>query len=143
MFSETGSMRLLLLPASAAMVLLLPSCAQSGPTAHPALAGAWSVAEIDGAPVPDGVPADVAFSEDGKVSGIAGCNRYGGDYAYKEGVLTLNRMIMTEMGCFPEDRMRFESAFHNRFQGALTVAAPGEGVLTLSDKEGSLRLRRR
>lgn len=125
--------------------LLSASCAQSGAGAagvYPAIEGSWLVAEIDGAAVPAGVPVTALFSDDGKVSGIGGCNHYGGSYSYQHGVVTVNAVSMTKMACMDENRMDIEAKFHQRFNGDLKAATLPDGALSLGADAGSLVLRR-
>lgn len=120
------------------------ACAQTaGASDHPDIHGAWTVTEIDGAAVPEGVPADATFSADGRVSGVAGCNRYGGNYVYKDSVVTIGETVMTEMACVDDGRMEIEAKFHARFSGSLSVAAAPDGSLVLNDDKGGLVLRKR
>jgi putative lipoprotein len=128
----------------AAAALGATACAQMASGGdHTDILGAWTVAEIDGAAIPDGVPVDATFSADGRVSGASGCNRYGGSYVYKRGVVTISETFMTEMACIEDGRMGLEAKFHNRFSGALSAAAAPDGSLILTDDEGGLVLRKR
>lgn len=129
--------------AAIAALLGVAACAQT-PAAgdHPPIVGAWDVTAIDGDAVPEGAPVNAAFSADGKVSGVSGCNHFGGDYAYRNGVVTISQTYMTEMACVDEGRMALEARFHNRFSGALSVKLAPDGSLQLDDDEGGLVLRR-
>jgi heat shock protein HslJ len=120
------------------------ACAQTaGGGDNPEILGAWTVIGIDGAAVPEGVPADATFSADGRSSGVAGCNRYGGNYVYKDSVITIGETVMTEMACVDDGRMEIEAKFHARFSGSLSVAAAQDGSLVLKDDKGGLVLRKR
>jgi putative lipoprotein len=132
-----------LLLAQAAILIVAPGCAQNpGGANEPSILGSWTVTEIDGAAVPAGAPVNATFAADGKVSGTSGCNNYGGEYVYKKGVVTISAVYMTEMACLDEGRMDLETKFHNRFAGALAVAAAPDGSLALSDDDGRLVLRK-
>ena len=126
---------------SSAAVMIAAACAQTSGD-DPAILGAWNVAEIDGAAVPDGAAVNATFSADGTVGGTSGCNRYGGDYRYGKGLITIGQTVMTEMACVDDGRMELEARFHNRFSGALSVTASPDGALVLSDEEGGLVLRK-
>lgn len=128
--------------AAIAALLGAAACAQT-PAAgdHPPIVGAWDVAAIDGAAVPAGVTATVVFAEDGQVSGVGGCNRYGGRYSYAGGVVTVSELFATKMACMEPNKMDVETKFHQRFTGDLKVALSSEGALTLGADAGSLVLR--
>ncbi len=127
---------------SLAALLAAASCAQSGSNAQPDIRGAWTVIEIDGTPIPADVPVTVNFAEGGQINGVGGCNHYGGTYAYKNGVVTISQMIMTEMACMAEERMGLEAKFHYRMQDDLNVSLQPDGALELRDEEGRLLMRR-
>jgi putative lipoprotein len=132
-----------LLLAQAAILSVAPGCAQApGGAGAPSILGEWAVTEIDGVAVPADAAVTATFGSDGKVGGVSGCNHYGGDYVYKKGVVTIRAVYMTEMACLDEGRMDLETKFHNRFAGALAVAAAPDGSLALSDEDGRLVLRR-
>jgi len=50
--------------------------------------------------------------EDGQVSGLGGCNQYGGEYQINGNKLTFDKLYMTEMACMsPEGIMEQEQRF--------------------------------
>lgn len=129
--------------AAVAALLGVAACAQTSTAGdHPAILGAWDVTAIDGAAVPEGAPVNATFAADGKVSGVSGCNHFGGDYVYRNSVVTISQTYMTEMACVDEGRMQLETKFHNRFSGPLSVKLAPDGSLQLEDGEGGLVLRR-
>jgi heat shock protein HslJ len=73
------------------------------------------------------VPADVevtaSFSEDGKVSGNAGCNTYTGAFTVGEGnAISLGPLATTRMACVPEVSA-VETAYLQRLEKATTYEA--------------------
>ena len=124
------------------IVLAASSCAQGTGVAAPSLLGAWRVVEIDGAAIPEDVPATVEFSAAGRVSGVGGCNRYGGTYAYDDGALSVGPLMATKMACAEEGLMRVEAMFHERFSGELAVVGAEDGTVLLTARNGRLLLKR-
>lgn len=72
------------------------------PKAGDELAGTrWQVATIAGQGLPDGVRPTVAFGADGRISGMAGCNRYSGRYRLEGQRLAVSDLASTRRICFP------------------------------------------
>jgi heat shock protein HslJ len=104
------------------------------------LAGAWTIAAIDGRPPEGPRPAHIAFGPTG-YSGSAGCNSFQGYQMAHRRRLFVTMPVSTEMGCGGT------LGAQERRVTALLAAAPrialGErGEIALVDEAGSLRLRR-
>jgi len=71
----------------------------------------WELYSIGNyAPIPDSITT-IRF-ENGKVSGLGGCNQYGGEYQVHGNKLSLDKLYMTEMACIsPEGIMEQEQRF--------------------------------
>lgn len=96
-----------------------------------ALAGTeWQCLTIGGMAVKDPQPPTIAFGADGRASGYAGVNRYGGAWSSAAGTaLKLGPMAATRMAGPPE-RMELEDRFLDALEGV--DSAKVEGVtLTL------------
>lgn len=107
-----------------------------GPILPPAaLAGTnWTFVSIDGAPVAADRPTSLVFEAD-RMGGSAGCNRFGGSYAIKDGVLTAGRMMATLMAC-PGPEMRQEAAFFDLMKAPVGVSFPSDGTMVLTGAGG-------
>ena len=80
-------------------------------------------------PVPPGAEITIAFA-DGRVSGKAGCNSYGGDYAAKDdGSMSFGPFAVTLMAC-DEPTMLLEHAYLATLTGVKAFAMDGDLVLT-------------
>jgi putative lipoprotein len=129
---------------SLATAAMLAACAQQGAKADapPAsLEGAWRVEDIDHGGVVDDALATIEFGADGRLSGRGGCNRFGGDYSYRNGRLSVGALFSTKMACAPA-LMDLEAKILNRLEGELTAAVETGGAVSLSDAEGRILIRR-
>ncbi len=133
------------LAAIVSVSIVLCACAQTNaggePGGPPALEGSWQVEDIDNQGMIDSAMVAVEFGADGRVSGRGGCNRYGGEYAYAESVVSFGALAATKMACAPA-LMDLETKFFNRLQGELGVETAADGALVLSDDEGRILMRR-
>ncbi len=120
------------------LTLLLAACAAPGAD----LSGEWTLASINGQPPLEGSTVTAKF-EDGRVSGQAGCNSYGGPYSVSGQKLTVSDLAQTLMYCMePAGLMEQESAFTQAFSQAASFSvtgdrleiqnAAGETILTFS-----------
>ena len=90
-------------------------------------------------PVTQDTEITAEFSDEGRIAGSAGCNRYFGSYEQSEDALTISQVGSTRMAC-PEPLMNQE----DRFLTALKTVARWErhgNRLDLLDAAGSLLLR--
>lgn len=105
------------------------------------LGGEWTVAALGGAPVSgEGLPT-LLFFEEGRVAGLAGCNRYFASFELTGERLSFADAGMTMMAC-AEDLMARERAF----AAALGAAASfdiAEDALVLRGADGAELLRAR
>ncbi|KAF1076173.1 hypothetical protein MKMG_01544 [Methanogenium sp. MK-MG] len=83
-----------------------------------------------------GTSVTAAFSEDGTMSGNAGCNSYSGSYTVTDSAISIGPLVMTKMYCMdPEGVMDRESAYLAAVQAAASYRV-GAGDLTLMDADG-------
>ena len=90
----------------------------------------WEVVELDGQRVAEPARMTVGFGADGRLSGLAACNRYFGQYTLSGEGLRLAPLGATKMACEPgamEDERRF-------------IAAAGQVDRFAIEPDGSLRL---
>jgi heat shock protein HslJ len=105
----------------------------------PDLAGTrWVVISIDGrAPAGPALTAD--FSNDGRVSGDAGCNSYSGPYIQDGRSVQFGELLSTRRACVEDGRQRQETRLLNIMQGPATLKL-SRGRLTVRGGEGYLEL---
>ena len=123
----------------ASSALLLSACATQGSDIGNALAGhsftwdASAVAQAEPAP-------SLAFAEDGRVSGVSGCNRVMGSFTVEDGKFTFSKMGTTMMMCSP-DSMKVEQVFLENLGKTQGASLTEEGVLVLTDASGAELMR--
>ena len=94
----------------------------------------WVVTEIQGDPVASEVRSTMAFDDEGKVTGSAGCNRYFGAYSVDGDSISFGHLAATQMMCPPE-QMEQESRFLEVLGRAERFEESG-GALVLSFADG-------
>ena len=106
------------------------------------LGEAWQVVERAGARVSDAQPMTLVFGSDGRIAGMAACNRYSGAFSLSGEGLRLSQLSTTRMACAPalmDREQRFLAAL-----GAVTGFAIGaDGSLELKSGERVLMRARR
>lgn len=114
-----------------------------GPILPPAtLAGtSWTFVSIDGAPVAADRPTSLQFDAD-RMGGSAGCNRFGGSYTVKDGLLTVGPMMATLMAC-PDPEMAQEAAVIDLLKVPVGVSFPADGTMVLTGKGGKTAMLKR
>jgi heat shock protein HslJ len=121
----------------------LPGSVRTAPGAQQegTLDGAWHVEVIDHIQVlPE---ADVTvFFNDNRISGIASCNSYSGDYRAGRGQLR-TEAIMTTLKACDEARMRQEREFLSLLRRITGYEIGTDGVLVLSTADGKQMTARR
>lgn len=75
------------------------------------------------------VPVLTLNSEDSKIGGFSGCNRYNGNYSFNEGKLLVGELMLTRMSC-PD--MFYENEYIKALSDTSVVSELNEGVLKLS-----------
>jgi heat shock protein HslJ len=126
-----------------AATLLLAGCAaQSGPGQRdrPDISGSWEL--VEGVPAAADLPRSGAtlVAEGDTLAGRSFCNSYSSTYRLDDGVLVVDGLGGTEMGCEPAV-MAAESAYL-AVLGAADGAAIEDGDLLLTGDGGTLRFRR-
>jgi len=100
------------------------------------LAGEWTLTEIVGAEIPDGVPApNLSVAADGMVSGRSGVNRFTGKLGDKPDAL-FGPMATTRMAG-PPAAMQLEDAFLKAMTAASSYTVTGD-ELVISGANGPL-----
>ena len=123
----------------------LAACKEDAPTpaADPlALIGTgteWTITEIAGAAVPEGIRVTMLSPEPGMIAGSSGCNRYSGRIETRDGALHVGALAGTRMMCPPE-QMLVEQAFHSTI-GTVTGLQLADQALDFTDTTGKVVLR--
>ena len=99
----------------------------------------WRISAIDGRPVRLRTPATVDFTRD-RVQGKI-CNGYGGDYRFRRGTLTTERVIATQMYC-AGGASDVENAFFRLIRQPVTVSQGNRDTMVLTAGRSSVTLRR-
>ncbi|WP_068635830.1 META domain-containing protein [Thauera butanivorans] len=102
----------------------------------------WQVVEIDGRRVADPQRVTLAFGGDGRVFGIAACNRYSGSYALSGEGLKLSQLAGTKMACAPA-LMDEEQRFHAALAIVDGFGIAADGSLELKSAERAIVRARR
>ena len=84
----------------------------------------------------NGSPVTLEFSDDGRITGSAGCNHYFAGYGMKGTTITIGQAGSTEMYCAATGVMDQESAYLALLSQAALVTA-GNDSLTLADAKGT------
>jgi len=108
-----------------------------GPIVGPILGPKWTMIELNGKPIPEGVePPTLTLSKDGRATGTAGCNNLMGTFSMSSDGLRFGRTATTRKMC-PSPAMEVEAAFlamleattQNRVNGKMLELLGTNGVL--------------
>jgi putative lipoprotein len=80
--------------------------------------GHWRPSTITTESLAPETPIYVAFSEDGKVTGFGGCNRFFGGYTIEGNSIKIGPLASTRKGC--PDTLNLEVEFFKALQEAVT-----------------------
>lgn len=100
---------------STVLLTLVPAAlAQSG-AVDPLSGTQWQLVSFGAAgaetPAVSGAPVTLAFDSSGRVSGSAGCNRYGGSYTVEGDTLAMSELFSTRMACADSAVMQQEQSY--------------------------------
>jgi heat shock protein HslJ len=90
--------------------------------------GTWRAQDIGGRPLGDDVGSTIVFGDDGRVTGDAGVNRFGGSYRIDDDEIELGPLVSTRMAG-PEAAMRQEQDFLAALSGRRRFAIDGEALV--------------
>ncbi len=126
--------RLVLVP----MILLAALAALAGCGGHKAAENAdpladtaWSLNGLADKALPDSVAVTVRF-QDGRIGGLAGCNRYFASYRVKGDSLRIGPVGITKMMC-TKDKMAVEDAFLAGLAAVKAYRLGADGLMLLGD----------
>jgi len=98
----------------------------------------WVVASLAGVALDGDVHPTVTFDAEGRISGSAGCNRYGGRYALEGEAIAVGHLGATQMACPPE-QMEQEVQFLDAL-GRVERLSLRDGMLVLTFGEPAQEL---
>jgi heat shock protein HslJ len=124
--------------AAAGLALAVPAAGADVPSAQ----GAWELVRLDGARPP--IPATLTI-ENGRLSGRAFCNGFGGGYRIRSGRLVTNEVASTRMLCQREDGFDIMAA-ERRYLATLSarprLKLGPEGLFLRAENGSTLQFRR-
>ncbi len=97
----------------------------------------WQVSGINGAAVIDKSETNLTFSADGKLSGLAGCNRFNGDYKLHNAKLSVGPLAVTKKACLPEINGQ-EIQFLNAISSVDNFSFDAKNSLILKTADGKI-----
>lgn len=107
--------------------------------APPPLAGTtWELAVLGGQPPAAGSTITLAFA-DGRLSGFAGCNSYGGEYTIEADQLRPDRLAQTLIACLEPGLMAQEQGYMQALTAGARLSLSGDR-LELRDQTGAATL---
>jgi heat shock protein HslJ len=124
----------------ALLLTCLAMACTAGGEPPPTPIGSWLVEDIDGGGVLDSARLEINFGEDGRVSGVAGCNSFGGPFTYESGKIDVGPLLSTKMMC-PPALMDMETKLLGRLEAVEQAALTDDGALELTGDGGRLLLR--
>lgn len=97
----------------------------------------WVVDDLAARGIIDRSRLSIRFLEDGRIAGLASCNRYTGGYQFNgEGGVTFSQLATTRMACAPA-LMTQEQRFLEVMAGVSTARIGPHGELLLSTPDGA------
>lgn len=127
------------------LTLFLADCAQPTPENPFNLGGTrWRLSSLDSGgrtltPVA-GTEITLEFGRDGKLTGNAGCNHYGGTYQAMGEILSVPAMQVTEMACTDADIMELETTYLSALQASRIFEKRGNALnIIFGEGGGTLR----
>jgi heat shock protein HslJ len=137
MFKRTVRMVGMLVGVAVAGMALV-SCALGDQGSDDLQGTRWQLATLNGQSLPEGVVITAEFN-DGRLSGSAGCNSYGGSYQASDNHLTLGALAMTLMACTEAEVMDAETAYVKALDQVKSYER-SDDQLTLSSADETVKL---
>ena len=101
---------------------------------------AWSVEDIAGKGVVDMSHTTIEFTDDGRIAGDTGCNRYFGSVELAEGTIKVGILAGTRKACIPA-LMDQERSFYQAIDEVTSWEIADTGLLHLRNADGMDQLR--
>jgi len=115
------------------IAIILVACGGTG--GDPLDGTTWELHSIGRfSPIP-GSMTTISF-ENGQVSGLGGCNQYGGEYQVNGGMITISELYMTEMACLSPEGVMEQEGRYLQSLGEARRFELSEGQLQLYGSDG-------
>ncbi len=102
--------------------------------------GSWQVEALDQTEVSGSRPLTLVFSEDDRVSGFTGCNRFTGKVTINADSLVFTNIVSTRRGC-PVEIGSQEQRFFSAINETVRYKLKADKKLKLYDSDGLLRMK--
>ncbi|MBC6980231.1 META domain-containing protein [Caulobacter sp. 17J80-11] len=122
---------------SACVAVALWGCSdvRAGPTSDPLTGVAWRLADLNARGVLAGSRITLRFGDDGRASGLGGCNRWSGDWRRQGSVLAITRLGSTRTAC-DAALVHQEDVFLSALQEADGYRLIDDRVLLVTTRDG-------
>ena len=98
----------------------------------------WTVASLAGEPALAGPRITLTFAKDGRLSGLASCNRFGADYTVTGEGLSVGKGMSSMMACEPRVMVQ-EQLFFELLERVSRFSMAADGALVLhSDRDRTI-----
>ena len=136
---HAGMVALLLLLFAACSSPAAPPDGSGGPQLADLTGTSWRVVTVNGRVPMAGAEPTAIFTAN-QVNGSAGCNHYGGAYAFdpSTGAIAFRELGMTAMACVDNARNEFETLFSQAMGQVTTAAIDPAGRLILTGPGGQI-----
>lgn len=105
------------------------------------LSDEWHLVAIDHNPLPEGVKSNFQIDTEGRISGLAGCNRFFGPIKVSDNYLEGSQLATTMMAC-DQAREEVERMVLSLFNEGAEITLDGDN-LTLTGKQHRLQYKKR
>lgn len=121
--------------------VLLIACTTVSSSTSELLFHEWHLVAIDHNPLPEGVKSNFQIDTEGRISGLAGCNRFFGPVKLTDDYLEGSQLASTMMAC-DQAREEVERMVLSLFNEGAEITLDGDN-LTLTGKQYSLQYKKR
>lgn len=119
-----------------ATLFVLAACSPSESTNLELSGKTWVAASLNGSPLVETTVISAEFTEDGKISGTAGCNSYSGTYTTSGSEIEIKQPMASTMMACPEPVMKQETDYFQALAAAKSFKIKAS-QLTLEDANGT------
>jgi len=117
------------------VVIMLVAC--GGTSSDPLNGTTWELYSIGKYAPIAGSKTTIRF-EDGQVSGLGGCNQYGGEYQINRNQIMIDKLYMTEMACMSSEGIMDQEQHFLQFLGDARSFEIMNGQLQISMSDGEM-----
>lgn len=120
--------------------ILLMACTSVSSSTSELFFHEWQLVAIDNTPLPDGVKVTFQINDEGRISGLAGCNRFFGPIKLTDTYLEGNQLATTMMAC-DQAREEVERIVLALFNEGAEITHDGDNLI-LTNKQHSLQYKK-